>query len=469
LKTRHRCQSLSEPEENRFRAVKVSHAAVLRLALPMTLAHMSTPLLGFADATVIGRLGQAHLLGAIAAAAVIFDFIFWGFGFLRMGTAGLTAQALGSGDPTEQSATLIRALLLAGLIGLALIVLQEPIAWIGFHSLGASPEVTQAARAYYDIRIWSAPFVLANYAVVGAITGRGRTDIALGLQVFINLVNIALNVWLVYGLTFGVRGSAAGTLIAEALGTLAGFFVIARLKLDLFAIERRLVLERTRLMRMISINRDIMIRTAALIFAFAFFTAQGARGGDVALAANAILMNLFLATAYFLDGFATAASQMCGQSLGAHDANGFRAAVRVTSFWCLAFAACISTVSLIGGRFFIDFVTTNAEVRAFAQSYLIFAAATPLAGALAFELDGVFIGATWTRDMRNMMLLALTIYISIFFALRPFGNKGLWIALLLFFVARGLGLLWRYRALVAASFPLAQSAAATPVTSASRG
>jgi MATE family multidrug resistance protein len=451
------------------RRVEVSHARVVRLALPMTLAHLSTPLLGIADATVIGRLGQAHLLGAIAAAAIIFDFLFWGFGFLRMGTAGLTAQAYGRGDNAEQRATLVRSLILAGAIGLCLIALQIPIAGLGFAALDASPEVTHAAKLYFDIRIWSAPFVLVNYALTGAITGRGRTDMALLLQVFINLVNIALNVSFVYGLSLGVRGSALGTLIAESLGVLAGLILMRQLEGNFFAVSTAQLFDRAKFSAMLGINRDIMIRTTALMFAFAFFTAQGARGGDITLAANAVLMNLFLSTAFFLDGFATAAEQMCGQSIGASDGKGFRATVRLTSLWCLVFAACVSLAALAGGHAFIDLLTTNEAIRTFARDYLGFAALTPLAGALAFEFDGVFIGATWTRDMRNLMLLALSAYLMSFYALRGFGNAGLWSALLIFLLTRGLTQLWRYRKLVISTFPAAQSAAATPIASLSSG
>lgn len=452
-----------------LKPARINHAQVLKLALPVTLAQLSTPLLGVADAAIIGRLGEAHLLGAIAAAAILFDFVFWSFSFLRMGTAGLTAQALAAGDAIEQRATLARALVVGFGIGLGLIGLQSPIAYLGFAALGPSPEVTQAARLYFDIRIWSAPVVLANYAVLGAITGRGRTDLALALQVLINLVNIAINVALVYGLGLGVRGSAMGTLAAEAFGAVAGFFIVWRLHGNVFSLERSLVLERAKLARMFAINRDIMIRSAALLFAFAFFTARGARGGDTELAGNAILFNLFLVTAYFLDGFATAAEQMCGQSVGARDGAGFRAAVRLTSFWCLTFAAGASAAALGGGGWFIDFLTTNPEVRAFARNYLIFAALTPLAGALAFEFDGVFIGATWTRDMRNLMLTALAIYLGCFYLLRPLGNAGLWSALLAFLLARGLLQGWRYRKLSAATFPPAQSAAAAPIAALSRG
>ncbi|WGJ16103.1 MATE family efflux transporter [Methylocapsa sp. D3K7] len=448
---------------------QVSHARVARLALPMTLAHMTTPLLGVADAAVIGRLGQAHLLGAIAASAIIFDFIFWSCGFLRMGTAGLTAQALGAGDSSEQRATLLRALIVGLFIGAAMICLQAPIAWIGFGALAASPEVTDAGRLYFNIRIWSAPFALANYAVMGAIVGRGRTDIALALQVMINLGNIGLNIAFVYGLSLGVQGSAAGTLAAEVLGALGGLFVVWRMYRDLFSVPCGRVFDREKIARMFVINRDIFVRNTALLFAFAFFTAQGARGGDIVLAGNAILQNLVLVAAFFLDGFATAAEQMCGQSIGARDAASFHASVRLTALWCFIFAAGLSVAALLFGDVFIAFLTTNPHVRIQANEYLMFAALVPLVGALAYEFDGVFIGATWTRDMRNMMLLSLAVYLASFMLLRPLGNTGLWLSLLLFLAMRGLSLAWRYRKLSALSFPVAQSGAITPIASASRG
>jgi multidrug resistance protein, MATE family len=445
-----------------IRRVAVTHSAVIRLALPMTLAHMSTPLLGFADAAVIGRLGQPALLGALAAAAVIFDFVFWALGFLRLGTAGMTAQALGAGDVAEQRATLLRALVLALALAAVLIALQKPIASIAFWALDATPEVTVAARTYYDIRIWSAPFALLNYVVLGAVIGRGRTDLGLLLQVLINLSNIALNVTLVAGFGWGVAGSATGTLVAEGLGTCAGLAVLARLN-GRFAVDWARLRDGAALRHMMGVNRDIMIRSASLIFAFAFFTAQGARGGDVVLAANAVLMNLFLITAFFLDGFATAAEQMCGQSVGARDGAGFRRAVALTSLWCLVFSAAVTLLAFAGGGAFIDIVTTSPAVREAARRFLPFAALTPLCGAMAFEFDGVFIGATWTRDMRNLMLAALAIYLALFFVLRPFGNAGLWSALLGFLLARGLLQGWRFSALAAVTFPAGEKAASPPL------
>ena len=437
--------------ELRRKPIVVTHTTVVRLALPMTLANMSTPLLGFVDAAVIGRLGQPALLGAIAAAAVIFDFVFWGLGFLRLGTAGMTAQAVGAGDRDEERATLVRALLLAVALGLLVILLQKPIAAIAFAALGATPEVTAAARGYYDIRIWSAPFALVNYVVLGAVIGRGRTDIGLLLQVLINLGNIVLNVTLVAGLGLGVRGSATGTLVAEGLGAAAGLLVLLRLH-GRFAIDWRRAADRVALRRMLGVNRDIMIRSASLIFAFAFFTAQGARGGDVTLAANAVLMNLFLVSAFFLDGFATAAEQMCGQSVGAGDGAGFRRAVGLTSLWCVIFSGGVTCLAFAGGGLFVDVVSTSPAVREAARAFLPFAALTPLVGAMAFEFDGVFIGATWTRAMRDLMLASLAIYLALFFALRPFGNTGLWLALLGFLGARGALQGWRYGALTRATF-----------------
>jgi multidrug resistance protein, MATE family len=444
---------------------RVTHARVIRIALPMTLAHLSTPLLGFADAAIIGRLGAAYLLGAIAAAAIVFDVVFWGFSFLRMGTAGLAAQAKGQGDLREEAATLARALIVAVGLGACVIVLQVPIAAIGFDAIGASPEVTAAARAYYDVRIWSAPFVFANYAVLGAVTGRARTDIALMLQIGINLANIVLNIWFVYGIGLGVRGSAYGTLLAEACGALLGMFVVWRFYGNLFVLPKHLVFARAKFLHMLGVNRDIMIRTAVLMFAFAFFTARGARNGDVTLAANAILMNLFLICAYFLDGFATAAAQICGQSVGARDEEGFRAAIRLTFLWCFGFALAVALFAILVGPPFIDFISTNDDVRASAKHFLLFAAATPLCGALAFLFDGVFIGATWTQAMRNAMLSALACYLGAYLLLTPFGNAGLWSALLIFLLVRGLFQALLYRKLLAATFPAAQSAAATPVIS----
>jgi MATE family multidrug resistance protein len=458
-------QALSKSQALHLQPVEVTHAAVVRLALPMTLAHLSTPLLGFVDAAVIGRLGQAHLLGAIAAAAVVFDFIFWGFGFLRMGTASLTAQSTGRGDVMENRAVLLRALIIAVALGLVMIGLQAPIAWIGFGLLQASEPVTEAARSYYDVRIWSAPFALANYALLGAFIGRGKTGIALGLQVVVNLSNMIFNIAFVYGLSMGVRGSALGTLCAETLGAIAGLLVLTQIDRSWFSVETVVLRNRARVIQMVSINGDLVIRTAALLFSYAFFTSQGARHGDVLLAANAVLMNLYLIGAYFLDGFATAAQQLCGQAFGAGDGMRFRRAVRLTAIWSLGFSAALSVAAFLSAPAFIAFVSTNEAVRQAAWSYIPYAALACFLGAPAFEFDGVFIGAAWTRDMRNLMLAALAFYLAAFWALGGLGNAGLWLSFMLFLTARGAGQFWRYRYLVKAAFPASKSQIPAPAVS----
>ena len=412
---------------------------MLALALPMTLSHVTTPLLGLVDATVIGRLGEASLLGAVALGAVIFDFVFWSFGSLRMATAGLTAQSTGAGDRHEVDLTLARALSVAAAAGLALVALQWPIAEIAFRLAGASDAVTDALSTYFRIRIWAAPFTLANYVFLGSTLGRGRTDLGLVLQVVINAGNIVFSIVLVTGFGWGIAGAAAGTALAECFGAVLGLVVLRRLGSDPFAVSIPEIFDRKAMLRMLAVNRDIMIRTIALVLAFAIFTARGARAGDVTLAANAVLYNMFLIGGYFLDGFATAAETLCGQTLGARDETGFRRAVRLSLAWSLGFGLVVSAVFLAGGAWFIDFVSTNADVRMQAREYLVFAALTPLVGAAAFAFDGIYIGATWTRAMRDLMLIAFAAYGLALLGAGSIGNTGLWVAFLVFLAARGIG------------------------------
>jgi MATE family multidrug resistance protein len=418
---------------------EISHRRMLALALPMTLSHVTTPLLGLVDATVIGRLGEAHLLGAVALGAVIFDFVFWSFGSLRMATAGLTAQATGAGNRHEVDLTLARALLVAGLTGLLLIVLQWPIAAIAFSMAGASQAVTDALSTYFFIRIWSAPFTLANYVILGSTLGRGRTDLGLVLQVAINVINIVLTMALVLGFGLGIAGAAIGTALAEVLGAGLGILVLRRLGSNPFAVTWQEVLDRAAMLQTLAMNRDIMIRNVALILAFSIFSALGARSGDVTLAANAVLYNMFLIGGYFLDGFATAAETLCGQSIGARDERGFRRAIRLSLGWSLGFGLAVSAIFLIGGGMFIDFVSTNPDVRSYAREYLVFAALTPFFGAAAFAFDGIYTGATWTKSMRDLMVVAFLAYGAVLLAAGSVGNTALWIALLVFLSARGIG------------------------------
>ncbi|PVE21222.1 MATE family efflux transporter [Microvirga sp. KLBC 81] len=435
------------------RRPEVSHRRILALALPMTLSHVTTPLLGLVDATVIGRLGEAHLLGAVALGAVIFDFVFWSFGSLRMATAGLTAQATGAGNKHEIDLTLARAFLVAGITGLLLILLQWPVGALSFYAAGASEAVTGALSTYFFIRIWAAPFTLANYVILGSTLGRGRTDLGLLLQVAINVANILLTAGLVLIFNLGIAGAAIGTALAEVLGAGLGIVVLRRLGSNPFAVTWAEVLNRAAILKALAMNRDIMIRNVALILAFSIFSALGARSGDVTLAANAVLYNMFLIGGYFLDGFATAAETLCGQSIGARDERGFRRAIHLSLAWSLGFGLAVSAIFLIGGGSFIDFVSTNPDVRAYAREYLIFAALTPLFGAAAFAFDGIYTGATWTKAMRDLMIIAFAIYAAILLAAGTLGNTALWIALLIFLSARGIGQAVFYPRLAKRTFP----------------
>jgi MATE family multidrug resistance protein len=441
----------------------VTHARVFAIAAPTMVANLTTPLLGIVGTAVIGRLGQAHLIGAVAMSALVFDLIFWVFGFLRMGTVALTAQALGAGDAAEQRAVFIRALTVAAAIGLALLVLQLPLAFLIYAAMGGSEAVTEAAKAYFFVRIWSAPFALGSYVVAGWLIGIARTGIALALQIAINVLNMAATALLVLVLDLGVVGAALGAVIAETAGFAAGLVAVRQLG---GAFVAPAVFDRARLERLFAINRDIMIRTAALIAAFFFFTAQGARSGDTLLAANAVLHNFTLIGSFFLDGFATAAEQLCGHSVGAHDRRAFERTVRLVIAWGLAFGTATTAIFIAAGAPLIDLMTTSPEVREASRQFLMFTAFAPTAGVLAYAYDGIYVGATWTRDMRNLMLAALAVYFATWWALQPWGNDGLWLALLAFLLARGLFQAARYRRLVDKTFAPIHSGQGSAVTAA---
>ena len=434
----------------------ITHARVFGIAAPTMVANLTTPLLGIVGTAVIGRLGQAHLLGAVAMSALVFDMIFWVFGFLRMGTVALTAQALGAADRTEERAVFIRALMVAAVIGLALVTIQRPLADAVYAAMGGSEAVTQAARTYFFVRIWSAPFALGSYVVLGWLVGLARTGIALALQIVVNLLNMTLTALLVLVLDFGIAGAALGAAVAEIVGFAIGAVVVwslaARHLGGALLAPAVLVFDRARLKRLFAINRDIMIRTAALIAAFFFFTARGARAGDTLLAANAVLHNFVLIGSFFLDGFATAAEQLCGRSVGARDGLAFARAVRLVIAWGLTFGAAASAVFVVSGGQMIDAMTASPEVREAARGFLLLAGLAPVAGVLAYAYDGIYIGATWARDMRNLMLAALAIYFAAWWALQALGNAGLWLALLIFLLTRGLLQAARYPQLVQSTF-----------------
>lgn len=420
----------------------ISRGRVWRLAAPIMLSNLSTPLLGAVDTAVVGHLPHPAYIGGVAVGAVIFNFLYWGFGFLRMGTTGFTAQAHGAADRDEIRATLVRPLLLAGCLGLLLIALQGPIGLAAHRLIDASAEVEAYAEIYYRIRIWSAPAALANYAILGWLLGTQRPRSALMLQVGLNGINIALDLVLVLGFGMGVAGVAIATLVAEVAAALIGLAFVLRLAARIGGgWDWRRALRRERLAALMRVNADILVRTLCLVAAFAYFTAQSAGMGDVPLAANAILMNLQQFMAYGLDGFAQAAEILAGGAIGAGSRSEFRRAVRITSAWALATAGAIAAVYAAAGPAVVGLFTAIPEVRSAAIAFLPWMVVSPLVSVWSFQLDGIFIGATRTAEMRNAMLMSLVIYLGACRALVPWqGNDGLWLAFVVFMAARALTL-----------------------------
>jgi MATE family, multidrug efflux pump len=431
---------------------KVTTARVFAIAGPAMIANLTTPLIGIVSTTAIGRLGDATLLGGVAMASVLFDCMFWLFAFLRMSTVAFTAQSMGASDTSEVPAILVRGFIVAAVIGAALIALQLPLVSVLLGAMGGSEGVSRAAKTYFVIRIWSAPLALSNYVVLGWLIGQARARLALGVQIAINLINAAATVLLVLVLDTGIAGAAIAAVLAEASGLLLGVLIARHLARGEFSVPRARLFDREKLMRMLAVNRDIMMRTAALIAVWLFFAAQGARTGDVALAANSVLNNFLLVSAFFLDGLANAAEQLCGRALGARDRTAFAGAVRLVVAWGFGFALVVMAVFALLGPVLIDIMTASPEVRRLARDFLLFVTVSPLLSVFAFAYDGVYIGATWARDMRNLMALSLVIFLSAWFALRGYGNAGLWGALLIHYAARGGLEALRYPWLLKASF-----------------
>lgn len=418
----------------------VTHRSVLTVAVPIMLSNVSEPMIGIVNTAVIGQLHDPYYIGAIAVGALIFSFIFWGFGFLRLSTGGLSAQALGAGDTVELVAVLVRALMIGVAAGVALILLAPLIREAGFGLVGGSAEIRQHGETYFNYRIWSAPAALANYCVMGWFIGQSRAKLAFAVQLFLNLTNMALSALFVLHLGMTSDGVGLAALIAEwSAVALALGLAFAMLRGMGAGISWRRVLEPYRMKRTLLMNADVMIRTLCLVFAFTWFTARGARAGDVVVAANAVLINLFEVAAYLIDGFAYASEALVGQSVGARNRKRFRDAVRLTSIWAMVLGVLCAAAIWFGGPSIIDLMTVNAEVRGTARAYLPWAAVSPVLGVICFQFDGIFTGAMATKDMRNMMIVSLGIYMLAWWLLEArFGNHGLWAALCVFFVARGL-------------------------------
>ena len=417
-------------------------ARTWQLAWPLILSSVSVPMLGIVDTAVMGHMPDAAYLGAVAVGALIFDFVYWAFGFLRMGTTGFTAQAFGANDATGLRLALARPLLIGVAIGLMIYALQWPIGLAAFALIDAGPEVAPLSQAYYAVRIWAAPVVLANYAVLGWIIGVQRPKLALLTQLVANLLNVALDLFFVLGLGWGVEGVALGSVLAQLGGLIAGLIVVRRVQGPILrGLRWPALVDRTALGRLWSVNRDIFIRTLGLMTAFGWFTAQGADQGKVLLAANAVLFNLQLVMSYALDGFAHAAEVLVGEALGRKDPRAIQRSVRATMTFSAIIAVAFALIWAIFGGLIIDALTDLPAIRAAARTYLPWAIGMPLISVWCFQLDGVCIGAMRTQAMRDGMLVALVGFVGIGFgAIHLWGNHGLWAAFMVFFALRALTL-----------------------------
>ena len=421
----------------------INRSQIFLIAWPIILSNLSTPLLGIVDTAVIGNLGDPALIGAIALGGIIFSFLYWGFGFLRMGTTGMVAQAMGASDQEEANTCLYRAAILGMGIGIILLLLQIPLGLLSFAVFDASQEVENHAKQYFDIRIWTAPLSLCHLAIIGYLLGTQDTRSVLIIQLVLNGMNILLDILFVVILDWGVPGVAFATVLSEFLALGLGLIIVSKKieisfpPVDLFNVEK--------LKKMILVNRDIMIRTLCLIFAFAWFTNQGAKYGDITLAANAILMNLVSLSAFFLDGFALAAETLVGAAVGEKNRAKLNRIIRLCTELGVLTAISLSLAFWLTGTWIISLMSNVDLVIVEAEEYLIWAILAPIISVWCYLLDGIFIGATKTVEMRNAMIISLfgfitTWYISEIVLWEAAKNHGLWFSLLTYFILRALAL-----------------------------
>jgi len=431
----------------------ITYRTLVQRALPIILANTAVPILGLVDTAIIGNVGNTEDLGAIALGALVYSFLFWSFGFLRMATTGFVAQAAGAGREDEIQAIVLRALLLALVLGIVLVLMQVPMAELVFHLFSASAGVENTARDYFLLRVWSAPSTFATFALFGTLIGLGKSRVLLGMQLFLNGTNALLDIIFAGVLGWGVTGIAVGTLLAEWSTFLLGAFVVfnilrARNGGQIAKVGLAVVLEHKAILQTFIVIRDIFLRTLALVFAFAWFNNQSAMLGDVVLAANHILVQFIGFSAFFLDGYAMVAEAVVGSALGARRLADFDCAVRRTTVLAAGTAALLAILLWLGGSFFIAALTNIEEVRGLAVQYLGMAALYILLSAYAFQLDGIFIGALCSRQMRDAQLLSVAGYLLAWGLLTPvYGNTGLWLAFIIYVLLRAVTLLLYYPAL----------------------
>ena len=415
---------------------------IWRIAAPMILSNVSVPLLGMVDTGVTGHLESPTYLGAVAIGGTIFGFLYTGMNFLRMGTTGIAAQCYGADDNDGLRVSLGQAIIVAILIALVLLAVHVPIGHVAMSLFGAEADVEAFALEYFSIRIWSAPGTLANYVLIGWFLGLQNARVPLLIFLTINITNIVLDLFFVIGLGMKVDGVALASVIAEYSGLLVGLGFAAR------ALRRRAghwplarLSNISAYGAFFSVNAHLFVRTMVLMFTFAFVTAQGARLGGLVLAANAVLMNIQLLTSMALDGFAHAAEALVGKAVGQQNREALQRSVRLALKWSLFFAVGLCLLYLLLGPLMIRILTDLADVRETAIRYLPWLVVSPLVSVWSFLYDGVYVGATRAREMRNIMVFSTVgIFLPAWFLLQGYGNHGLWLAFTLFMASRGVGM-----------------------------
>ncbi len=440
------------------RPFNVTHRMVLSIAIPMTLAGMTTPLLGLVDTGVIGQLGNAGMLGGLAMGALVFDCLFSVFGFLRSGTTGLVAQAMGRGDAEEEIVVFWRAIIVALMAGLLMIACLPLTLYAANDILKPTSDTAKALNEYVSIRMISAPMALVNFSVLGLLLGRGKGLFGLALQFLLNGINIILALFLGLGLGWEVSGVAWATVTGETVAALTGMSILIWRGGALRKLDVNRLLDKAGLWRMIVISRDIMIRSLLLMSTYVFFARVGNELGTITLAANAVLMNFYLVIGFFLEGVTIAAEQLSGRAVGARYSPAFRRSIQLTFFWGLIMALVMGIGFLFFGEWLVNVLTTEPHVRVMALYYLPWVSLTALTGLYAFQMDSIFIGASWSKDMRNMMFLSLFVFFGTLYGTRDWlGNHSLWLALNMFLFIRGVTLSAMLPRRYRSEFPLAST------------
>lgn len=412
---------------------------ILRLAVPNIISNLSVPLLSSVDTAVVGHLDKISYLGAIAVGSMIFNFIYWGFGFLRMGTTGLTAQAYGSKNPKEGYLIFSRAALVSGVV---LLLLQDLIILVVFQLVNSSEEVEYYARQYFHIRIYAAPATLLLYVFHGWFLGIQNAKIPLLLTVVVNVLNVFFNLLFIYKFDMKSDGVALGTVISQYIGLILAALIFYRVNRQNIKLYLREILEINAVRKFFKVNADIFIRTLCLIFVFSFFTAKSAEFGDDLLAANTILLQLWMILAYGVDGFAFAAESLVGKYIGAGNRSKLVSVIKYSFYWGMGIGATLSIVYYIFDAGLISIFTNKENIILLSLTYFGWTAAAPLVNSVSYIWDGIYIGATSTKAMRNSILFStLIVFLPVYYlTFNIWGNHGLWFSLTIFMLARGLTL-----------------------------